>query len=126
MRDYVDWPSRINLNGKASGVFADYHYFGTGDVGGSPAESSVNFMEAIVGKRALALPPPKVQAQSEAKSGHEVQMGEGPARIMASTAEQMFLDLKPSDLARLPRYSGDLDLIEHSAGSLTSQAYRKR
>jgi len=126
MRDYVDWPSRINLNGKASGVFADYHYFGTGDVGGSPAESSVNFMEAIVGKRALALPPPKVQAQSEAKSGHEVQMGEGPVRIMASTAEQMFLDIKPSDLARLPRYSGDLELIEHSAGSLTSQAYRKR
>ncbi len=126
MRDYVDWPSRINLNGKASGVFADYHYFGTGDVGGSPAESSVNFMEAIVGKRTLALPTPKVQAQSEAKSGHEVQMGEGPVRIMASTAEQMFLDIKPSDLARLPRYSGDLELIEHSAGSLTSQAYRKR
>src|SRR5260370_430226 len=85
MRDYVDCPSRINLNGKASGVFADYPYFGTGDVGASPAASSVNFMEAIVGKRALALPPPKVQAQSHTNSCHEVQMLDSPARIMAST-----------------------------------------
>src|SRR5579859_4928789 len=27
-RDYVDWPKRIALNGKASGVFTDYHYYG--------------------------------------------------------------------------------------------------
>src|SRR5919107_305526 len=31
----VDWPARIRRNGEASGVFADYTYFGTGDVGGA-------------------------------------------------------------------------------------------
>ena len=39
----------------------------------------------------------------------------------------MFLDiLKTNRAASLPHYSGDLLLIEHSAGSLTSQAYHKR
>ena len=28
--------------------------------------------------------------------------------------------------ARMPRYKGDLELINHSAGSLTSEAYHKR
>src|ERR1041385_1811830 len=32
----VDWPRSVNLNGKVSGVFTDYHYCGTGDTGGSP------------------------------------------------------------------------------------------
>ena len=27
---------------------------------------------------------------------------------------------------RMPQYKGDLELINHSAGSLTSQAYHKR
>jgi alpha-mannosidase len=38
----------------------------------------------------------------------------------------MFLDIKPEQTARLPRYKGDLLLIEHSSGSITSQAYLKR
>lgn len=126
--DYVDWPKRIELNGKASGVFADYHYFGTGDVGGSPGESSVDLMEAIVTKRELMSPGSKNHAdkQAENESVRGGRMGEGPLSIIESTAEQMFLDIKPAEVARLPRYSGDLELIEHSAGSLTSQAYRKR
>jgi alpha-mannosidase len=109
-RDYVDWPKRIDVNAKASGLFTDYHYYGTGDVGGSPAEASVKFVEAIAGKGGAG----------------EAQMGDGPLRIVSSTAEQMFLDITPAQAAKLPHYSGDLELIEHSAGSLTSQAYRKR
>ena len=38
----------------------------------------------------------------------------------------MFLDIKPEMTSRMPRYKGDLELINHSAGSLTSQAYHKR
>jgi alpha-mannosidase len=105
-RDYVDWPSRIKRNGGASGLFADYHYFGTGDVGGSPTESSVRWVDEIVSKN---------KAPSD-----------GQIRVVASTADRMFLDMTPAEVAKLPRYSGDLELIEHSAGSLTSQAYRKR
>ena len=38
----------------------------------------------------------------------------------------MFLDMTPSEAARLPRYTGEMELTNHSAGSLTSQAYQKR
>ena len=36
-----DWVKRIGINGKATGVFADYHYVGTGDIGGATQESPV-------------------------------------------------------------------------------------
>jgi alpha-mannosidase len=98
----TDWPKRVQRNGEVSGLFTDYHYYGTGDVGGAPREPSVQFVESIVSKN------------------------DGPLRVISSTAEQMFLDIKPAQTARLPRYKGDLELTNHSAGSLTSQAYQKR
>src|SRR5439155_2109288 len=36
------WLTRVKNTGAASGVFADYHYYGTGDKGGAPAESAVD------------------------------------------------------------------------------------
>jgi len=39
------WKLRIENNGKRSGVYADYHYYGTGDRGGAPAETSVQRLE---------------------------------------------------------------------------------
>ncbi|HEX5603530.1 MAG TPA: glycoside hydrolase family 38 C-terminal domain-containing protein, partial [Pyrinomonadaceae bacterium] len=42
------------------------------------------------------------------------------------TAEQMFLNIRPEQIKGLPRYQGDLLLTDHSAGSITSQAYQKR
>jgi len=98
----VDWPKRVERNGAASGVFTDYHYYGTGDVGGAPREPSVQLVESIVSKN------------------------DGPLHVLSSTAEQMFLDIKPSQRAGLPRYKGELELTNHSAGSLTSEAYQKR
>ena len=53
-------------------------------------------------------------------------MGDGPLTVIPATADQMFLDIKPDDDRRMPRYKGDLELINHSAGSLTSEAYHKR
>lgn len=98
----TDWPKRVQRNGEVSGLFTDYHYYGTGDVGGAPREPSVQLVESIVSKN------------------------DGPLRVISSTAEQMFLDIKPAQTARLPRYKGDLELTNHSAGSLTSEAYQKR
>jgi len=109
----VDWPRRVERNGKASGLFTDYHYYGTGDTGGSPREDSVRMMEAIV-TRNNAL----VEAQAA--------VGDGPLKVVSATAEQMFLNIRPEHVARLPRYEGDLLLTDHSAGSITSQAYQKR
>ena len=98
----VDWPRRVDRNGKAGGLFTDYHYYGTGDTGGAPREDSVRMMESIVTKN------------------------DGPLKVISATAEQMFLNIRPEHIKNLPRYEGDLLLTDHSAGSITSQAYQKR
>jgi alpha-mannosidase len=137
----TDWPARIDLDGKVTGVFGDYMYYGTGDTGGSPNESSVKFMEAIVTKSKTPIPPlPPAQGQGGGRGqgtgtpppppppwpGPSVQVGDGSVKVISATAEQLFLDIKPGMTARLPRYKGDLELINHSAGSITSEAYMKR
>jgi alpha-mannosidase len=48
--------SRINIDGKATGVFADYHYVGTGDIGGAADEESVRLLEATVTQGEAVLP----------------------------------------------------------------------
>jgi alpha-mannosidase len=91
-----DWPARVRGNA----IPVDYHYYGTGDVGGAPSEESVQWVEAMIKD-----PKPNL-------------------KIVSATAEQMFLDIP--DATKLPRFRGELELTEHSAGSLTSQAYQKR
>jgi alpha-mannosidase len=98
----VDWPARVQRNGRVSGLFTDYHYYGTGDTGGSPREDSVRMVETIVSKN------------------------DGPLKVVSSTAEEMFLNIRPEQIKGLPRYEGDLLLTDHSAGSITSEAYQKR
>ena len=115
----VDWPRRVERNGKASGLLTDYHYYGTGDTGGSPREDSVRMVEAIV-TRNPSLVPVLPNASAPAS------VGDGPLNVISSTAEQMFLQIRPNQIAGLPRYAGDLLLIEHSAGSISSQTYQKR
>ena len=121
-----DWAARVAQNGKISGLLTDYHYYGTGDIGGAPREDSIKRLEAIVTKGSASLPPPgapRGQAQSE---GPTVKVGNGPVHVISATAEQMFLDITPAQAAGLPRYTGEMELTNHSAGSLTSQAYQKR
>ena len=123
-----DWATRVEQNGKISGVFTDYHYYGTGDIGGSPREESVKRLEAIVTKGMASFPPedeydPRGQATPK---WPEAKVGDGPVHVISSNAEQMFLDITPSETTGLPRYTGEMELTNHSAGSLTSQAYQKR
>jgi alpha-mannosidase len=126
-RGQEDWPKRIQTNGDLTGIFADYHYVGTGDVGGSPNENSVKLMEAIITKNKASLPPFFPFGQQRLPPGPPVQVGDGPIRVVWSKADQMFQDIMNCcGTDRLPRYKGDLELINHSAGSLTSQAYQKR
>ncbi len=84
------------------GIVADYHYYGTGDTGGSPTDSSVYWIQRAV----------------ENKSG--------PVKVISAKADQFFKDLTPAEIAELPSYSGEMELQNHSAGSLTSEAYQKR
>jgi alpha-mannosidase len=129
---YVDWPQRIERDGKVSGVYADYHYYGTGDTGGSPSESSVKLLEAIVTKSRTVLPPPPSEsqfgeAQRPSPTGPAVEVGDGPVKVISSRADQMFLDLiKEHATTHLPTYTGELELTNHSAGSLTSESVHKQ
>lgn len=131
-RQLVDWPARIKLNNQVSGVYADYMYYGTGDTGGSPSEDSIKLLEAIVTKGKITLPSPflkrapTTEAPKKPEPGREVIVGDGPVNVISATAEQLFLDLTPEMIKGLPRYQGDLELTNHSAGSITSQAYMKR
>ena len=95
------WLKRINETGDKSGVFADYKYYGTGDRGGAPGDSSVAWIE-----RALT--------------------NGGPVRVISARSDQLYNDLSPEQAAKLPTYKGDLLLVNHSAGSLSSEAYMKR
>jgi alpha-mannosidase len=127
-----DWVKRIDLDGKVTGVFADYHYVGTGDIGGATQESTVKLLEAIVtkGETVLPTPPHSAFAMGETPTvqpnGVAVKVGDGPVHVLESAADQLFKDITPAMATRLPQYKGDLELINHSAGSLTSQAYHKR
>lgn len=134
-----DWVARIALNGKVSGVYADYHYIGTGDMGGSTTEATVKLLEAIVTKSTTVLParpgggsavagvPHGIPWLSEpAPAGPEVRVGLGPVHVVESAADQMFNDITPAMARGLPQYRGDLQLINHGPGAQTSQAYNRR
>jgi alpha-mannosidase len=116
-RGQEDWVKRIEINGELTGIKADFHYVGTGDIGGAPTESSVRLMEAITTHGQLTSPD----------HDESVRMGDGPVHVVWSKADQIFRDiLQCCKTDRLPRYKGDLELINHSAGSITSEAYQKR
>ena len=53
-------------------------------------------------------------------------VGNGPVHVISANADAMFRDITPAQEARLPRFTGEMELTNHSAGSLTSQAYQKR
>ena len=127
-RHQGDWAARVEQNGKVSGVYTDYHYYGTGDIGGAPQEEYVKRLEAIVTHGTMSLPP-RGQFFATGQPHPEwpsVKVGDGPVHVISANAEQMFLDITPSQAAGLPRYTGEMELTNHSAGSLTSQGYQKR
>ena len=95
------WIKRIADLGARSGIFREFAYYGTGDVGGAPSEESVAWVEKSIA-------------------------GGGPVRVLSATADRFFNDLTDGQVSRLPEYRGELLLTNHSAGSLSSQAYMKR
>ncbi|HUI54950.1 MAG TPA: glycoside hydrolase family 38 C-terminal domain-containing protein [Bryobacteraceae bacterium] len=133
-RGELNWVKRVELDGEVTGVYADYHYVGTGDTGGATQEYTARMLEAMVTKSETVLPVPggrgggRPGGTSEAAPppAPPVKVGDGPLTVIPAAADQLFLDIKPEMMARLPRVKGDLELINHSAGSLTSQAYHKR
>lgn len=93
---------RIESNLEKSGYAFDYVYYGIGDKGGAPRENDVR------------------NAVRNAKSS------DGKFMVVLTSSDQMFKDISPEIRESLPEYTGDLLLTQHSAGSLTSQAFLKR
>jgi len=96
--------AQIARQGAASGLHRTVRYFGTGDTGGAPAESSVYWLE-----RSLA--------------------GAGPVTIRTGPADRFAREiaaLPAAARARLPRWRGELLMTDHGAGCYTSQAEMKR
>jgi alpha-mannosidase len=95
------WSKRISDLGTKAGIFCEYMYYGTGDMGGSPTEESVNWIEK----------------SSTNNKG---------IRTLSAPADEFFNDLSSEQKSRLPVYQGELLLTNHSAGSISSEAYMKR
>lgn len=94
----------IDRQAANSGQPVAMRYFGTGDVGLPPFDSSVAKLE-------------------------ESLAGPGPLRVRSVPPDQLARDLAarltPAEAARLPRYRGELLLTSHGAGCYTSQAAMK-
>ncbi|MEI6137933.1 MAG: glycoside hydrolase family 38 C-terminal domain-containing protein [Mariniphaga sp.] len=97
-----EWTARMNSNVNKFGVNFDFRYYGTGDVGGAPREKDV------------------VNAVKSVK--HD----DSNFKVVLTSSDQIFKDITPELREKLPTYSGDLLLTEHSAGSMTSQSFMKR
>lgn len=96
------WNARINEDISKYNLSFDYRYYGIGDQGGSPRENDVRHAVA-----SLHHPDSKF-------------------KVVLTSSDQMYKDITPEIRKKLPVYSGDLLLIEHGTGGLTSQAFMKR
>lgn len=86
---------------KESPLDVVYHYYGTGDIGGSPTLNSVDAVE-----RSLD--------------------GNGPVKIISATSDRLYKDLMPfENHPDLPMHDGELLMDLHGTGCYTSQAAMK-
>ena len=96
------WVSRMLGNGEGSGVFVDFRYYGVGDIGGAPREEDVQKAMNALGNDDSIL------------------------NVKLSATDQLYKDLTEEQIAKLPHYSGELLLTEHSSGASTSKTFMKR
>lgn len=96
------WNARLGDNYKKYGFGFDYRYYGVGDMGGAPRENDVRHAVGSLNNT------------------------DSKFKVILASSDQLYKDITPELQKKLPVYSGDLLLIEHSAGSLTSQSYMKR
>lgn len=96
------WTARMLSNIRKYGVSFDFRYYGTGDTGGAPRESAV--------KNAV----------------NSLKHDDSNFKVVLTASDQIFKDITPEIKAKLPTFTGDLLLTEHSAGSMTSESFMKR
>lgn len=102
-----EWVKRLEENKQRSGMAIDFLYVGGGDQnnnadrGGSPQKISLDNME-----KCYSTP--------------------GPVRVIAGTSDMLFKSVSDEQAKKFPTYQGDLLLVQHSTGILTSQTYMKK
>lgn len=96
------WNARINEDISKYKLLFDYRYYGIGDQGGSPRENDVRHAVASINRQ------------------------DSKFKVVLTSSDQMYKDITPEIKKKLPVYSGDLLLVEHGTGGLTSQAFMKR
>ena len=95
------WLNAALRQGEKSGLYAAFHYFGTGDTGGSPDSASVDWL-------------------------HKSIQSDGPLKISSVGADDLVDLVASADRGRLPHYKGELVMTRHGVGCYTSQAAMKR
>jgi alpha-mannosidase len=85
-----------------TGLYLDYRYFGTGDTGGGPSDSSVNWVE------------------------QSVTTTNGAVNVLSAGADQLYRDVTPAQVAMLPTYQGELLMKTHGTGCYTSHPEMKK
>ncbi len=94
------WIERLDETGRQCGAFVGLMYVGVGDRGGGLDATSMQWLQRSVEGRA-------------------------PIRVRVDGSDQLFRDLQPEQVERLPRHRGELLLPTHGTGCLTSQAALK-
>jgi alpha-mannosidase len=94
------WISTVDKTGEKSGVYLGYRYFGTGDVGGAPEDSSVFYLEKAI-------------------------HSDGPLKIISAPADLMAREMTSAQLDKLPQFNGELLTSPHGNGCYSSQAAMK-
>ena len=94
------WLKTIDEQGKQSGLYIGYKYFGVGDMGGAPQDSSVAWLEKGIHRN-------------------------GPIRVISAPADLLCREITPQQKDRLPKYRGELLMTTHGTGCYTSQSAMK-
>jgi alpha-mannosidase len=95
------WIARIDSQGISSGLYCGFGYFGTGDTGGAPDSTSVDWLE-----RSIA--------------------SDGPIDVQSVGADDLANLATVSDTSMFPHYRGELLMTRHGVGCYSSQAAMKR
>jgi alpha-mannosidase len=94
------WIGAISKTAEESGLQVGFKYFGLGDTGGAPDKASVEWLEKSMAS-------------------------DGPIRVISAPADLLCRTLTDEQIAQLPRWNNELLLIEHGAGTYTSNAVMK-
>lgn len=94
------WNGTVDKTGEKSEVYLGYRYFGTGDEGGAPEDSSVFYLEKAI-------------------------HSDGPLKVISAPADLMACQITPAQLDKLPQFNGELLTSPHGNGCYTSQSAMK-